>query len=226
MLKRGFSLIEVLVTLVILMFGLLGIAGLMAKGQRASFEGFQRQQALSLANDMAERIRNNRRQTDLYTTGATIAHPVGLGAKYNDVLIGNTVNCAHAQCSNLELANYDIGMWDGLLNGYSESQVVGNVRVGGIVEARGCIEEAANTIAICPTAVCPNPPAFPTAPCSTQDQTFTRSLLVSVAWLGNEDTGTQNARPSACGTGLYGNPVSDGLRRLVTIQLLLQERCP
>ena len=37
-LKRGFTLIEVLVTLVILMFGLLGIAGLMAKGQRVSFE--------------------------------------------------------------------------------------------------------------------------------------------------------------------------------------------
>ena len=44
--NRGFTLIEVLVTLVILTFGLLGIAGLMAKGQRASFEAFERQQAL------------------------------------------------------------------------------------------------------------------------------------------------------------------------------------
>ena len=55
MLSRGFTLIEVLVTLVILMFGLLGIAGLMAKGQRASFEAYQRQAALAIANDMAER---------------------------------------------------------------------------------------------------------------------------------------------------------------------------
>ena len=45
---RGFTMIEVLVTLVILLFGLLGIAGLMAKGQRAAYEALQRQQALAM----------------------------------------------------------------------------------------------------------------------------------------------------------------------------------
>ena len=59
MLSRGFTLLEVLITLVVLVFGLLGLAGLMAKGQRASFEAFQRQQALSLAADIAERMRSN-----------------------------------------------------------------------------------------------------------------------------------------------------------------------
>ena len=44
----GFTMIEVLVTLVIMMIGLLGIAGLMAQGQRASFEAYQRQQALGV----------------------------------------------------------------------------------------------------------------------------------------------------------------------------------
>ena len=60
MLKRGFTLIEVLVTLVILMFGLLGIAGLMAKGQRASFEAFQRQQesAANLYHNIAHKPQN------------------------------------------------------------------------------------------------------------------------------------------------------------------------
>ena len=70
MLIRGFTLIEVLVTLVILTFGLLGIAGLMAKGQRASFEAFQRQQAISLASDMSERVRANRSQAAVYTAAA------------------------------------------------------------------------------------------------------------------------------------------------------------
>ena len=65
-LSRGFTLIEVLVTLVILTFGLLGIAGLMAKGQRASFEAYQRQAALAIANDMAERMRSNRSQAPVY----------------------------------------------------------------------------------------------------------------------------------------------------------------
>ena len=45
--QPGFTMIEVLVTMVILMIGLLGIAGLMAQGQRTSFEAYQRQQALA-----------------------------------------------------------------------------------------------------------------------------------------------------------------------------------
>ena len=55
--QPGFTMSEVLVTMVILMIGLLGIAGLMAQGQRSSFEAYQRQQALALAGDMAERER-------------------------------------------------------------------------------------------------------------------------------------------------------------------------
>ena len=93
MLKRGFTLIEVLVTLVILMFGLLGIAGLMAKGQRVSFEAFQRQQALSLANDMAERQRANRSQATVYAAGAPVGTPLGVGAQYS--LLGTSItDCA------------------------------------------------------------------------------------------------------------------------------------
>lgn len=47
--QRGFTLLEVLISLLILLIGLLGIAVLMLKGQRASFEGYQRQQALAMA---------------------------------------------------------------------------------------------------------------------------------------------------------------------------------
>lgn len=55
----GFSLIEVLVTLVILAFGLLGIAGLMVSGisNTASSEALSK--ASQLAGDMADRIRAN-----------------------------------------------------------------------------------------------------------------------------------------------------------------------
>ena len=44
--QRGTSLVEVLVTLVILAFGLLGVAGLQAKMSLAQMESYQRSQAL------------------------------------------------------------------------------------------------------------------------------------------------------------------------------------
>ena len=56
----GFTLIEILVSLTLIAVGLLGLAQLIVKGQRASFEAYQRQQAIALANDMLEKIKANR----------------------------------------------------------------------------------------------------------------------------------------------------------------------
>jgi len=212
MLKRGFTMIEVLVTLVILLFGLLGIAGLMAKGQRAAFEAFQRQQALSLAGDMAERILGNRLQAANYALAAPTTQPAGAGygLYYADLLKSNVTNCTTAVCSNLELQRYDIAMWEGLLLGYSESLAVGGNRVGGIVNANGCIEQIAVTSANCPAAPAP------------VGSLFTRTLRVSVAWQGNEDTIDPSA-VSTCGTGLYRSATS---RRIVTTDVNVLENCP
>ena len=102
MLNRGFTLIEVLVTLVILMFGLLGIAGLMAKGQRVSFEAYQRQQALALANDMAERMRANRTQATAYRR-ARRRPPLGDGTAFATLSPAATItDCGVATCSSRE----------------------------------------------------------------------------------------------------------------------------
>jgi type IV pilus assembly protein PilV len=211
---HGFTLIEVLVTLVILMFGLLGIAGLMAKGQRMAFEAYQRQQALALANDMAERIRANRVQAVNYAAGATTTTPAGTGIQYTNLQTGSVVDCGTAACSGPNLASFDLAMWDGMLFGYTEQQVVGGAPVGGILNARGCVE-LVNT-----ASVCPAPPAPPS---SYSNQTF----RVSVAWQGNEDTGAPPAgSPAAlttCGNGLYG---SAGQRRVVSLDVLVAVVCP
>lgn len=52
-------MIEVLVAMVILSIGLLGIAGLQLSGVRANQGAYYRSQAISIMNDMAERIHNN-----------------------------------------------------------------------------------------------------------------------------------------------------------------------
>ena len=206
--NRGFTLIEVLVTLVILTFGLLGIAGLMAKGQRASFEAFERQQAISLASDMAERVRANRNQAVVYAAAAPTNRPVGLGSQYGDLLAASTKDCGTFTCSTAELAAYDVALWDGLLTGYSEANVVGGARVGGIVNARGCIEETANTSPLCPA------PPSPSSP-------FTRALRISVTWQGNENTVAPIL--SICGQGAYP---AETKRRLAVLDLMVLQPCP
>src|SRR5690606_29446249 len=52
----GFTLLEILVTLVILSFGLLGAAGLQMRMVAEDQEGFQRAQALLLVDDILNRI--------------------------------------------------------------------------------------------------------------------------------------------------------------------------
>lgn len=55
----GFTLIEVLITVVILSIGLLGMAGIQIQGLRGTTNSTVRSQATILANDIAERIRMN-----------------------------------------------------------------------------------------------------------------------------------------------------------------------
>lgn len=55
----GFSMIEVLVTMVILSFGLLGVAGLLVSGVSNAASSEAMSKASQLAADMADRIRAN-----------------------------------------------------------------------------------------------------------------------------------------------------------------------
>lgn len=58
--QQGASLIEVLVTIVILAIGLLGIAGLQATSVQSNYSAYYRSQATLLAHDISERMRANR----------------------------------------------------------------------------------------------------------------------------------------------------------------------
>ena len=62
----GYILLEVLVTIVILVFGLLGLAGFQLRTSVAEHEAYQRVQALILVQDMAKR---RSRRTLAYADG-------------------------------------------------------------------------------------------------------------------------------------------------------------
>lgn len=58
--RRGFTLIEVLVALLILSVGLLGLAGLQGRGLRDNHSALLRSQAVNQAEDILDRMRANR----------------------------------------------------------------------------------------------------------------------------------------------------------------------
>lgn len=99
--QRGFTLIEVLVTVIILAIGLLGLAGLQLGGLRYSYSAYQRSQATIMANDIVDRMRANR------TVAAAGAYDIDIcdnpGAQ----------NCTGAgkNCSASTMADADLYEW-------------------------------------------------------------------------------------------------------------------
>lgn len=191
---RGFTLIEILVSLTLIAVGLLGLAQLILKGQQASFEAYQRQQAISLANDMLEKIKTNRARAADYAAAAPVATPLGEGNRFNDLTTGTITDCAEAAatCTPDVLAIYDVAYWDGLLQGSTETFNGGANRAGGATNARGCIE-------VVVPAVAPSTLA---------------TYRVTVAWQGREATVAPVT--SACGNGLYG---TETRRRVVSFDV-------
>ena len=57
--QHGISMVEVLVAIVVLSFGLLGLAGLQADGLRGNNDAYMKSQANLLAYDMLDRLRSN-----------------------------------------------------------------------------------------------------------------------------------------------------------------------
>ena len=64
--SRGFTLIEVLIALVILAFGMLSVAGVLGRSTQTELEAHQRSQAMTIAAEMVDRITNNPKQAAQY----------------------------------------------------------------------------------------------------------------------------------------------------------------
>ena len=94
--QRGFSLVEVLIALVIMSVGMLGIAGLYVHSLQAGRTSMLRHHAVTLAGDVADRIRANPR--------ATIAYE---GVGLNGNCVSGVVNCDEAT-----MAGHDILLWE------------------------------------------------------------------------------------------------------------------
>lgn len=122
--QHGVTLLEVLITLVIVAFGLLGLAGLQSNLQVAQFESYQRAQAILLLSDMTERISANRSQAVSYISASTIG----------------TGDSEPASCTGIAVGpGRDLCEWSNSLKGASERKSSANI--GAMVGARGCITQ-------------------------------------------------------------------------------------
>jgi type IV pilus assembly protein PilV len=104
--SRGFTLIEILVTLVVLSIGLLGLAGLQLNGLKSNHSAYLRSQATILTLDIVDRMRTNR------TSAITGAYDIGLG----DDPAQATCEGAGSNCSSAALAGADLFEWKDLLD--------------------------------------------------------------------------------------------------------------
>ena len=125
--QRGGSLIEVLVTMVILMVGLLGLVGLMVQAQRGQVESYQRIQALVVLQDMVNRINTNRKAAACYVT----ATYVGTGGTL-------PAACGAGTAEQIATVARDMAEWQQLLLGSAETAGGGGA-VGTMIGARGCV---------------------------------------------------------------------------------------
>lgn len=117
--ERGAAMMEVLVAMLVIAFGVLGFVGLQAQTALAQLEGYQRSQALILANDIAQRMSLNRDQAAAYK-GVNIG-----AADPGDCLVKPT------------RAEVDLCEWSLLIQGAGEKQ--GAVKLGAMTGAKACI---------------------------------------------------------------------------------------
>lgn len=174
--QRGFSLLEVLVTIVVLAFGLLGLAGLQMRSLSTNTDAYQRTQAQAILSDMAERLRANQDNT-----AGTIDANYLTGSSW----VGTGVAPA-ADCTALALGQpRDTCEWSKSLLGTAETS--GTSSVGAMLGARGCIVQLQ----------APNP---------TKNICTPGIYGVTVAWQGMSPTvAPPSSGFGSCAAGQYGS---------------------
>ncbi len=121
----GAGLIEVLIALLVIGIGILGLVGLQASAKRTGLEAIQRSTAVYLAQDIIERMRNNR--DELYNGSYTVLN-IGDGS------LADPDDCLEADpCTTAQIAAHDLWDWEQRIDGATEGGR------GGLVDPRACI---------------------------------------------------------------------------------------
>ncbi|MBF0126450.1 MAG: prepilin-type N-terminal cleavage/methylation domain-containing protein [Magnetococcales bacterium] len=184
--SRGFSLLEVLITMLIVSVGLMGLASLLARVQVAELEAYQRSQALILLSDIVERLNVNRKTLPCFrfTTNLTNGTPY-IGATGSGWAL--PTGCAFSTSVYNVQADATLSALNSQLQGLAETKTGAATGSGAMIGARACISYDASTEL---------PDSLGASIANTGLYTIT------VAWQGMVATA---APAAACANGLYGS---------------------
>jgi type IV pilus assembly protein PilV len=207
--SRGVSLIEVLVSLVILSLGVLAVVALQLVSKRNNADAGQRTIAAQLAYDMAERMRANASSATLpsYIVGTT-TDPVG--TLYADGAVPSVPACTGtgSTCTAAQVVTRDLWAWEESLEGAAETSGATG-KTGGLVSPLGCIRR------------------------DTDDGGGDGIYIITIVWRGaiaipdnntadDEDCGRLGEPGNSGGAQLYGD--ADQFRRTLSLPVYITAR--
>jgi type IV pilus assembly protein PilV len=176
--QRGSTLIEILISVVILLVALLGAAGMMVRSNQSEMESYQRVQALTLLQDMAARLNANRQVATCYAVAGTTT-TVGTGGT-------SAPSCTTGTAAQQATVSTDLAAWNNALLGNTETAASGTVALGTMIGARGCIDaiDTVNQIyrvtVVWQGMIKTVAPSLPCGSGNFGDETYRRAISVQV----------------------------------------------
>lgn len=104
----GFALLEVLIALVVLAFGMIGIAGMLLVAHKANSSSYLKQQAVQSAYDIIDRVRVN---SAAAISGSYDVNNLLTGAVSPAAPATISPDCSAVICGVAQLAAYDVWYW-------------------------------------------------------------------------------------------------------------------
>ncbi|KTT62729.1 pilus assembly protein PilV [Pseudomonas oryzihabitans] len=171
--QKAFSMIEVLVSLVIICIGVLGMVALQTRSVALSQDSVQRSNAMVLANDLLELMRSNRDQalaSDKVKPDGSYAKQPGRSFQVKALDAGKTCLTRDRSAGGETVAGQDLGCW--------LSQVKALLPVTDAL--------ITSSFAVCPASGIPPLPASDasgnTTPLSACENAARATIMVVIAW--------------------------------------------
>lgn len=130
--QQGVSLIEVMISAVVVSIGLLGVFQLHLVAKRGSYESFQYTQAHALATDIVERMRANPSQLSAYAS-----RDYGVGDYATPAKSCTNLTIEAGGCAAAEMVQWDQHLWHQMLTGGDE--IMAGRAIGAASDILGCV---------------------------------------------------------------------------------------